>query len=213
MKKGLWAGSRYGEPLAAGGGLESPAAERNKGPILEVLRRVLPPAGTVLEIASGTGQHVVHFAEALPGLVWQPSEPSAELRAAIGARAASANLPNLLESLALDVCESQWPLAHADAVVCINMIHIAPWAAAEALFARCGGLLAAGAPVVVYGPFKRGGAHTAASNEAFDASLRRRNAEWGIRDLEAVEVLSAAHGFLLRESVQMPANNLTVVFE
>jgi SAM-dependent methyltransferase len=201
---------RYGEPLAADG-CESPAAERNKEPILAVLRRVLPPAGTVLEVASGTGQHAVHFARGLPDLIWQPSEPDPDLRASITARVAAAGLPNLRQPLALDVLEPDWPIAHADAIVCINLIHIAPWPATEALFAHAGRLLAPPAVVVLYGPYRRRSVPTAPSNEAFDASLRRRNPAWGLRDLEAVEAVAATNGFAPPEVFEMPANNLSVV--
>jgi SAM-dependent methyltransferase len=206
------ASERYGETLS-GDALASPAAERNKQPILEVLQRVLPATGTVLEVASGTGQHVVHFAQSLPKLSWQPSDPDARLRAAIEARIADAALANVRPPLALDVLEKPWPLARADAIVCINMIHIAPWAVALALFAEAERLLQAGAPLVLYGPYRRGGRHTAPSNEAFDASLRSRNPEWGIRDLDDVERLASGSGFALQETVEMPANNLTVVFQ
>ena len=205
------ASERYGETLVADS-LASPAAERNKEPILEVLRRVLPATGTVLEIASGTGQHVVHFARGLPKLSWQPSEPDARLRAAIEARVGAAALANIRPPLALDVLEKPWPLARADAIVCINMIHIAPWAAAQALLGEAGRLLHAGACLVLYGPYRRGGQHTAPSNAAFDASLRSRNPEWGVRDLDDVEALAKRSGFALQETVEMPANNLTVVF-
>jgi SAM-dependent methyltransferase len=193
--------------------LESPAAERNKQPIAEVLARVLPRKGLVLEIASGTGQHAVHFARALPALVWQPSDPDRELLAAIRARRAAAVLENLREPLALDVHSRPWPIAVADAIVCINMIHIAPWTAAEALFAEARVVLASGAPLALYGPYMRGGRHTAPSNAAFDASLRARDPAWGVRDLDDVTALAARCGFALREVVEMPANNLTVVYE
>jgi cyclopropane fatty-acyl-phospholipid synthase-like methyltransferase len=204
--------TRYGETLSAGA-LESPAAERNKQPILEVLARYLPAAGTVLEIASGTGQHIVHFARALPALTWQPTDVDPDLRASASARIRAAGLSNVREPIALDVHDARWPSSAADAVVCINMIHIAPWSATPALMRGSGDLLPAGAPLVLYGPFRRGGLHTAASNEAFDESLRRRNADWGVRDLADVEACAGEHGFELAEVVAMPANNLTVVFE
>jgi hypothetical protein len=202
---------RYGETLVAGE-LESPAAERNKEPILAVLRTVLPLEGVVLEVASGTGQHAVHFARAFPDLVWQPSEPDATLRAAIETRVRAASLDNLRLPLDLDVLTMPWPISRAGAVVCINLIHIAPWRAAEALFEGAGALLAPGLPLILYGPYRRGGRHTAPSNEAFDASLRARNRDWGVRDLDDVEALANAAGFELAEAVEMPANNLTVVF-
>jgi len=203
--------TRYGESLTAGV-LASPAAERNKEPILAVLRRLLPPAGTVLEIASGTGQHVMHFAGALPDLTWQPSDPDPDLRAAIRARQEATPLENVRLPLTLDVLDMQWPIARVDAILCINMIHIAPWAAAQALFAHSGQLLADGSLLILYGPFKRGGAHTAPSNEAFDASLRSRNPDWGVRDLDSVSLLAQGHGFQFADLVEMPANNLIAVF-
>ena len=205
------ASERYGEKLRADS-LASPAAERNKDPILAVLRRILPPRGTVLEIASGTGQHVVHFAHGLPTLLWQPSEPDDGLRAAIEARVRDAGVANVQSPLALDVLDRPWRLERADAIVCINMIHIAPWAAAQALFGEAQRLLQAGAPLVLYGPYRRGGRHTAPSNEAFDASLRSRDPAWGVRDLDDVEDLGKMSAFALQETVEMPANNLTVVF-
>lgn len=192
--------------------LSAPAADRNKQPILDVLARVLPPRGLVLEIASGTGQHVVHFAAALPGLEWQPSDPEAEARRSIAGWTAGAGLANVRAPLALDVHDAPWPVAHADALVCINMIHIAPWSATAALFAGAASVLPPGAPLVLYGPFRRGGRHTAPSNAAFDASLRARNPEWGVRDLEETGAVGAAHSFALDEVVAMPANNLTAVF-
>ena len=193
------------------GALCAPAPERNKGPILDVLRRVLPEQGLVLEIASGTGQHVIHFAAALPDLTWQPSDADAQARASIAAWSADANLPNVLPPLDLDVRSEPWPVERADALVCINMIHIAPWAAAERLLDGASRLLGPGAPLVLYGPYRREGRHTAPSNEAFDADLRRRNPEWGVRDLEAVSALATRNGFVPEEVVAMPANNLCVV--
>jgi SAM-dependent methyltransferase len=205
---------RYGETLG-GGGQESPAAERNKQPILDVLETCLPRRGTVLEIASGTGQHVVHFARALPALTWQPTDADPELRAAVAARIAAAALDNVLSPLELDVLDPAWPVPAraADAMLCINMIHIAPRAATPALLAGAARVLGSGAPLVLYGPFRRGGRHTAPSNEAFDASLRARNPDWGVRDLDDVAAAAREHGFVLAETVSMPANNLTVVFE
>jgi SAM-dependent methyltransferase len=192
---------------------DSPPAERNKQPILEVLQRVLPPEGIVLEIASGTGQHIVHFASALPRLIWQPSEADAECREAIRARLSAASLANVREPLALDVHDDAWSLVAADAVVCINMIHIAPWTATESLLEHAARLLATGKPLVLYGPYKRGGRHTAPSNEAFDTNLRARDPAWGVRDLDDVTTLAEHHGFGPPEIIAMPTNNLTVVFQ
>jgi SAM-dependent methyltransferase len=202
-------GSRHGEPLSAG---DSPAADRNKEPILEQLRRVLPGTGTVLEIASGTGQHAVYFARALPELVWQPTEPDPDLCATIARRVRVSGLPNLRSPRAFDVLDAASPPFEAHAAVCINMIHIAPWAATEGLFRHAAQLLAAGAPLVLYGPYKIGGEHTAESNAAFDASLRSRDADWGVRDIEAVAALARRSGFELAERVAMPVNNFVVVF-
>ena len=203
---------RYGETLAEGL-LESPAAERNKGVILDAIRALLPHAGVVLEIASGTGQHVVHFARALPSLTWQPTDADDQLRAAAAERIRAAGLSNIRAPLRLDVLEQDWPAVGADAIVCINMIHIAPWSATAALLAGASRLLRPGNRLFLYGPYKRGGRHTAPSNEAFDENLRARNPEWGVRDLDDVERFAEERGFELVEVTAMPANNLTVAFE
>jgi len=203
---------RYGETLAEGL-LESPAAERNKGAILEAIRSRLPATGVVLEIASGTGQHIVHFARALPALAWQPSDADDELRSAAAERIRAAGLSNVRAPLRLDVLAPEWPSVDADAILCINMIHIAPWSATNALMAGAARLLRHGAPLFLYGPYKRGGKHTAPSNAAFDESLRARNTEWGVRDLDDVERRAEEHGFALVEVTTMPANNLTVAFQ
>jgi cyclopropane fatty-acyl-phospholipid synthase-like methyltransferase len=193
--------------------LSAPAAQRNRGPILEVLQRVLPARGRVLEIASGSGEHVVHFARALPQLTWQPSDPDPAARESIRAWIAHEKLDTALTPLALDVTRARW--AHAlepvDAVLCINMIHISPWEACLGLLYGCEMLLPQGGPLVLYGPFMRAGAHTAPSNAAFDASLRRQDPRWGVRDLDDVQREAALRGFQLAEVVEMPANNLTVV--
>ena len=188
----------------------SPAAERNKQPIADVLARVLPQAGVVLEIASGAGQHAEHFSRAFPALTWQPSDPDVEALATLAERVRRAALPNLRAPLELDV-HAPPPLGGIAAVVCSNMIHIAPWSACAALLLDAERWLAPGAPLVLYGPFKRGGEHTADSNAAFDAGLRRRNPEWGVRDLDEVVALALRHSLELGEVVAMPANNLTVV--
>jgi hypothetical protein len=190
----------------------SPSAARNREPILEVLRRVLPASGRVLEIAAGTGEHAVHFAGALPGLAWQPSDPDATSRRSIAAWRAEAALPNLHEPLELDVTAADWPVGAVEAIVCINMLHISPWAATEGLMAGAAARLAPGAPLFVYGPFRRAGVPTAPSNEAFDASLRARDPAWGLRDLDAVAQLAAGQGLDLVEVVKMPANNLSLLF-
>ena len=192
--------------------LSAPAAERNAAPILEVLRGALPAHGTVLEIASGTGQHAAYFAAALPGITWQPSDADARARDSISAWRAHTGLANLREPLDLDVCREPWPIDAVDAIVCINMIHIAPWEAAQALMKGAGARVASGGVLVLYGPYRRSGAHTAPSNEAFDADLRARNPAWGVRDMEAIETLAQAQGFVCEARVAMPANNFSVVF-
>ena len=192
--------------------LFAPAAARNRGPILEVLRETLPKSGLVLEIASGTGEHVAHFAAALPDLTFQPSDPGAAERASILGWIAASGATNILGPLALDAAATPWPVSHADAILCINMIHISPWAATEGLFAHAARLLPEGAPLILYGAYKRGGAHTAPGNVAFDEALRRQNPEWGVRDLETVAALAARSGFSAPRIVEMPANNLGVVF-
>ena len=192
--------------------MHAPASERNREPILAVLRGALPGRGTVLEIASGSGQHAVYFARAMPTLAWQPSDPSPEARASIAAWARAEGLDNVRPPVDLDVTRTPWPVAAADAIVNINMIHISPWEACEALLRGAAHILPLGALLVMYGPYKRGGEHTAESNAAFDASLRSRNPAWGVRDLDDVEKAAAAHGLELEQVVPMPANNLTVIY-
>jgi hypothetical protein len=190
----------------------SAAAERNKGPILEVLESVLPDAGDVLEIASGTGQHICFFAAALPGIHWQPTEPDDVSRAALGIRVREAGLTNVAPPIALDVSESVWPVAERyDAVLCINMVHISAWTATQALCRGAGRHLGAHGKLVLYGPFfEDGGA--VQSNLEFDASLKRRNPDWGLRELKDVTGVANAHGLQRQRVVRMPANNLILVF-
>ncbi len=190
----------------------APAVARSRDPILAVLRRVLPARGTVLEVASGSGEHAVYFAAAQPGLTWRPTDRDADALASVAAHRDSARLPNLLPALTLDVAAPSWPVTRADAVVAINMIHIAPWTAAAGLMAGAGRLLAPGGVLYLYGPFKENGSHTAPSNAAFDSSLRRSNPDWGVRDLGEVCELAGRHGLDFVERVAMPANNLSVVF-
>jgi hypothetical protein len=185
---------------------------RNREPILAVLRRALPARGTVLEVASGTGEHAVYFAAALPHLVWQPSDRELRALRSIAAHRAAAGLPNLLPPIELDATAPVWPLARADAIVSINMIHIAPWAATEGLMTGASRLLAPESALVLYGPFKEDGRHTAGSNAAFDASLKAQDPQWGVRDLGDVAALAHRYGLDLVERVAMPANNLSVIF-
>jgi SAM-dependent methyltransferase len=191
--------------------LSSPAALRNREPILDVLRGVLPPHGTVLEVASGSGEHVVHFAKALPNLTWQPSDPSAEARESIVALAADEGLPNILAPLNLDATAADWPLDRADALVAINMVHISPWAATLGLLRHAARLLPSAGPLILYGPYRQQNETMAPSNVAFDADLRSRNPEWGIRLLEDLVHEADRAGFRLVRVVTMPANNLSVL--
>lgn len=190
----------------------APATARNRAPIAEVLRTTLPPSGLVLEIASGSGEHAVHFARAFPGLRWQPSDPDPAALASIAAWRAEAGLANLAAPLLLDAAAALWPVERADAIVCINMAHISPWAATQGLMAGAGRLLDAGAPLYLYGPWLRAGAPTAPSNEAFDASLRARDPAWGLRDVDAATAEAERHGLVLDQVIEMPANNLSLIY-
>jgi SAM-dependent methyltransferase len=189
-----------------------PHVARNREPILGVLRRVLPGRGLVLEVASGSGEHAAYFAEGLPALHWQPSDHDARALASIAAHRAATSASNLLAPLDLNVGSPHWPLERADAVVCINMIHIAPWTAAEMLMSGAQRVLPAGGVLYLYGPFRIKGRHTADSNRSFDAWLRAQDPAWGVRDLDEVEKLAARHGLVLTATEPMPANNLSVVF-
>lgn len=191
--------------------LKSPAAARNRQPILDVLRQVLPARARILEVASGSGEHAVHCAAAMPGWVWQPSDPDPQARASIAAWRDHAGLENLRTPLALDVTDS-WPTEAFDGVVAINLVHISPWEVSEALVAGAAERLRPGGVLYLYGPYRRGGHHTAPSNAAFDAELRARNPHWGIRDLEAIAAVAECHGLVLEREATMPANNLSVVF-
>lgn len=190
----------------------APATERNREPILEVLRRFLRPEARVLEIAAGSGEHACFFAARLPVAEWQPTDPDADSRASIDAWRAHVRLDQVRPALALDVTAEPWPVTRTDAVVCINMIHISPWAATLGLMRGAARVLEPGGVLFLYGPYRRSGAHTAPSNEAFDASLRARDPSWGVRDLEAVTRAAEDAGLVSEEAVAMPANNFAVVF-
>ncbi len=190
----------------------SPAALRNRDPILAVLREILPASGTVLELASGSGEHVIHFARHLPGLTWLPSDPSPEARASIRAWRAAEGLPNLAEPRAIDAAVPDWPVDKADAILCINMVHISPWTATAGLMREAARLLPQGGVLYLYGPYRRAGHTLEPSNAAFDADLRRRDPAWGLRQLEDVTALAGQHGLTLEQVREMPANNLSVVF-
>jgi SAM-dependent methyltransferase len=189
------------------------APERNQAPILAVLQRTLPPTGTLLEVASGTGQHAVHFARHLPSFTIQPSDVDAENLASIQAWADEANLPNLRFPLQLDVCDDDWKVGPLDAIFNANMIHIAPWNVALGLIGGAARHLRSGGVLIMYGPFRIGGEHTAPSNQAFDESLRQRDVRFGVRDVEAVTTLAQRHGLTLQERIEMPANNQVLVFQ
>ena len=193
----------------------SPSAARNSGPIREVLEWVLPKSGTALEIGSGTGEHVVCFAKALPGLLWQPSDPDPAARTSIAAWIAAEGLANVRAPVAIDTRQAIWGVeddAPFAAMISLNMIHIAPWQAALGLLAGAGRLLRQDGILYLYGPFMRSGAHTAPSNAAFDADLKRRDKRWGVRDIDDLVREAANHGLTLREVIEMPANNLSLVF-
>ena len=206
--KGPWTPSDGGE----GDKRHAPATLRNRDTIAAVLGDWLPASGTVLEVASGSGEHAVHFAAAFPKLDWQPSDPDPAALASIAAWSAEAGLPNIAAPLHLDASAPDWPLGHVDALLCINMVHISPWAATVGLFTQGSKLLKKGAPLILYGPFFRRDHPTAPSNVAFDESLRARNAEWGVRWLEDVTELAEAKGIELAQVREMPANNLMVLY-
>jgi cyclopropane fatty-acyl-phospholipid synthase-like methyltransferase len=191
----------------------APAAARNREPILVVLKRVLPGRARVLEIASGSGEHAVFFARAMPGLDWQPSDPDAGARASIAAWIESEGLANVRAPLAIDVRAEKWGAGGPfEAIVSINMVHIAPWESALGLTAGAGRLVRDGGVLFLYGPFMRDGRHTAPSNESFDVWLKERDPAFGVRDIADIESAARAHGFALNEIVDMPANNLSLVF-
>ena len=191
----------------------APAAARNRGPIFQVLQRYLPSHGLVLEVASGSGEHVVHFAGATgTHLIFQPSDADPAARVSIDAWAKLLGLRNVQPAIALDAASDYWPIARADVVLCINMIHIAPWTATVGLISGAARVLPLDGMLYLYGPFRRHGLHTAPSNELFDQSLRESNSDWGVRDLEAVTALAEVHGFAQPFIEEMPANNLSLVF-
>jgi SAM-dependent methyltransferase len=196
------------------GGLNSPASVRNAGPILEVLAAHLPARGRMLEIAGGSGQHSVAFAGALPGLEWTPSDPSPQARASMAAWADQAKLPNLQPPLALDMLdEAGWPMEQTDAVLCINMIHISPWAATQGLMRLAGRILRRpGGLLAVYGPYRETEVDLAPSNADFDVSLKSRNPDWGLRDRDAVTAEALTAGLAFTRRIEMPANNIMLLF-
>jgi SAM-dependent methyltransferase len=195
--------------------LFSPSAARNRDPILDALQSILPPQGSMLEIASGTGEHVVHFARGLPGWRFQPTEFDEASRQSVRAWIAHEGLANIAAPVTLDASAGVWPVESAgpvDAVLSLNMIHIAPWAAAQGLFRGAGRVLKPGGLLLLYGPFQEDGVHNAPSNAAFDESLRARDPDWGVRDIRDLQALANDNGLTLRERQAMPANNQSLVF-
>jgi hypothetical protein len=190
----------------------APATLRNRDAIAAVLAHWLPTTGTVLEVASGSGEHVVHFAATFPALYWQPSDPDPAGLVSIAAWSAEAGLANIAPPLALDASAADWPIDRADAMLCINMVHISPWAATLGLMAGAARLLAPGAPLILYGPYVEPGVPTAESNVAFDASLRARDPAWGLRHTDDLKAAGATAGLTLTERRAMPANNLMLLF-
>lgn len=190
----------------------APATARNSQPLAEVLARELPASGLVLEVASGTGEHAVFMARRFPALDWQPSDCATDALHSVDAWAQDAGLANLRPAIALDAAAGEWPIEAADAVLCVNMVHISPWEATVGLFAGAGRLLPAGAPLIFYGPFIEDGVETAPSNRAFDQSLKARDPRWGLRDLADVDALATVRHFHRTARYEMPANNLVLVY-
>jgi hypothetical protein len=190
----------------------APATVRNRDFILDVLRDILPTTGTILEVASGSGEHVIYFARNLPSLVFQPSDPEPDALLSVAAWVKAAHITNVRAPIALDASQSLWPIASADGIICTNMVHISPWDATVGSIRGAAAILPPGSPLYLYGPYKRKGFTTAPSNQAFDRNLRDRNQTWGLRDLEAVAEIAQSVGFLTPVITQMPANNLSVVF-
>jgi len=190
----------------------APATVRNRDFILDVLRDVLPTTGVILEIASGSGEHVIHFARNLPSLVFQPSDPEPDALLSVAAWMKAAEVTNVRAPIVVDASRSPWPIASADGIICINMVHISPWDASVGLIRGAAAILPPGSPLYLYGPYKRKGFATAPSNEAFDRNLRDRNPIWGLRDLEAIAAIALSAGFSIPDITEMPANNLSIVF-
>lgn len=190
----------------------APATLRNRDVITDALRYVLPERGLVVEIASGSGEHVVHFASAYPHLEWQPSDCEPAALRSIAAWAADSGVSNVLAPVQIDVEQTNWPVTYADAILCINMVHISPWSATLALFRHSAALLPPGAPLYLYGPFVRHDVKTAESNMAFDSSLKLRNSDWGLRDVADVDAAATGTGFGRTDLIEMPANNLSLVY-
>lgn len=200
-----------GSGPSATGKRYAPATQRNRNAIADILRDALPPSGLMLEVASGSGEHAVHFAATFPALDWQPTDPDPAALASIAAWRAEANLPNLRPPLQLDAA-TDWPIAQADAILCINMVHISPWEATLGLLRGAGAALPSGGLLYLYGPYTRKGVDTAPSNLAFDASLKARDPRWGLRAMEDMIAAAEAEALIFDRLVEMPANNLSLLF-
>lgn len=202
-----------GEAAADADKRHAPATLRNRDAIVAILETVLPETGLIVEIASGSGEHAVHFAKAFPNLCWLPSDPDPAALRSIAAWADEAALDNLAAPLLIDAADPNgWTVGNIGAILCINMTHISPWIATVGLFDNGAKLLQPGAPLIIYGPYMRAGHAPAPSNLAFDESLKARNGSWGIRSLEDVSALAESSGFTLEAVHEMPANNLTIIY-
>ncbi len=206
-------GRRFYEAAADDVRRSAPAALRNRGPIADVLREWLPNSGVVLEVASGTGEHAAYFAERFPNLEWQPSDVHPDALRSIAAWRQAAHLSNLREPVRIDAAAGDWPVERADAVLNINMVHISAWGAAIGLIDSSARLLSEGAPLILYGPWLTGQVEPAPSNVAFDADLRRRDPQWGLRKVEDFAMHAKRCGFQLVQQRAMPANNMMLLFE
>lgn len=201
-----------GAAPASGALRHAPATARNRDAIVEVLRDALPASGMVLEVASGSGEHGVYFAATFPHLDWQPTDADPSALWSIAAWREEAGLSNLRAPLALDAAARDWPIKRADAILCINMVHISPWGATLGLMRGAGTVLLPGGLLYLYGPYLEADVETASSNRAFDASLRVRDAEWGLRTVDTIVVAARENGLSLERRVEMPANNLSLLF-
>ncbi|GAA0472511.1 DUF938 domain-containing protein [Parasphingorhabdus litoris] len=190
----------------------APATLRNRDAIVQVLRGILPDSGTVLEIASGTGEHAVYFGEKFPGLTWQPSDPDPDGCRSVAAWTKRAGVGNVLPPLQLDAEAASWDIEKPATILCINMVHIAPWEASIGLFEKAAKLLSPGRSLYLYGPYFRGDAPTAQGNLDFDRSLKSRDLRWGIREVDDMDGLAKENGFTRTDLVEMPANNLSLLY-
>ncbi len=200
------------DDAAPGEQRHAPATMRNRDAIVEVLRNILPDTGTVLEIASGTGEHAVYFGKAFPDLTFQPSDPDPACCQSIAAWTKRETVPNILPPKQLDAQAAQWAVPKLSALLCINMVHISPWESSIGLMEKAGRLLDLRAPLYLYGPYLRDGVETAPGNLAFERSLKSRDLRWGLRDVADMDALAARNGFVRESLIEMPANNISLVY-